>query len=59
MTRLPPEQSAVISLRAFHGLSVPQIAEKLGRSSDSIYKVWSRAIQSLEKDLRSYEQVAQ
>jgi RNA polymerase sigma-70 factor, ECF subfamily len=57
--QLRPAQAAVIRLRAFHGLTVAEIARKLNRSEAAIQKVWSRALATLEKELRGYVRPAE
>jgi RNA polymerase sigma-70 factor (ECF subfamily) len=39
----------VVVLRHLEGLTFPQIAERMGRSVDSVEKLWLRGITSLRK----------
>jgi RNA polymerase sigma-70 factor, ECF subfamily len=54
LKKLRPEQAAVIRLRAYHGMTISEIATKLSRSEAAIQKVWSRALETLERELRSH-----
>jgi RNA polymerase sigma-70 factor (ECF subfamily) len=54
LDQLRPEQAAVIRLRAFHGMTISEIATKLSRSEAAIQKVWSRSVETLERELRSH-----
>lgn len=47
-----PEQASIIRLRVFHGLSVPEIAQRLNRSEAAVQKVWTRSLVKLGKALR-------
>lgn len=49
-----PEQASIIRLRAFHGLSVSEIARRLGRTEAAVQKVWTRSLVKLGKALRDY-----
>src|SRR5262245_15510060 len=42
--RLPPDYSEVIVLRHLEGLTFPEVARRMGRSLDSVEKLWIRAL---------------
>ncbi len=46
---LPPDYQTVIVLRHLEGLTFPQIAERMGRSVDSVEKLWLRGLTQLRK----------
>jgi RNA polymerase sigma-70 factor (ECF subfamily) len=48
LSQLKPDQKEVVTLRVLDDLSYAQIAEKLGRSQDSIRQTFSRAIKKLK-----------
>lgn len=50
MNRLAPDYQTVIELRHLDGLTFPQIAEKMGRSVDSVEKLWLRGITKLRQE---------
>lgn len=52
-----PEQASIIRLRVFHGLSVSEIARRLGRTEAAVQKVWTRSLVKLGKALRDYGRV--
>jgi RNA polymerase sigma-70 factor (ECF subfamily) len=47
--RLPQEWREVLLLRHLEGLSFPEVARRLGRTVDSVKKVWPRALASLRR----------
>ncbi|HMO16053.1 MAG TPA: sigma-70 family RNA polymerase sigma factor [Pirellulaceae bacterium] len=49
LTLLPDDYQEVLTLRHLEGLTFPQIAEQLGRSVDSVEKLWLRGIAKLRK----------
>jgi RNA polymerase sigma-70 factor (ECF subfamily) len=49
LERLPADYRTVVVLRHLEGLTFPQIAERMGRSVDSVEKLWLRGITSLRK----------
>lgn len=51
--RLPDDYQTVIALRHLEGLSFPQVAERMGRSVDSVEKLWVRALTQLKKAMKS------
>ena len=44
--RLPDDYREVIILRQLEGLSFPQVAERMGRTEDSVKNLWARALGS-------------
>lgn len=46
---LPDDYQTVIVLRHLEGLTFPQVAERMGRSVDSVEKLWVRALAQLRK----------
>jgi RNA polymerase sigma-70 factor (ECF subfamily) len=49
LARLPADYHEVIVLRHFEGLTFPQVAERMGRSLDSVEKLWLRAVTRLRQ----------
>ena len=47
--RLPDDYQTVIVLRHLEGLTFPQVAERMGRTVDSVEKLWIRALAQLRK----------
>jgi RNA polymerase sigma-70 factor (ECF subfamily) len=52
LTRLPEDYREVIILRHLEGLTFPQVAGRLGRTLDSVEKLWVRALDKLRRTLR-------
>jgi RNA polymerase sigma-70 factor (ECF subfamily) len=50
---LPEHYREVIVLRHLQGLSFPEVAERLGRSVDSVEKIWARALVQLRRLLEA------
>jgi RNA polymerase sigma-70 factor, ECF subfamily len=50
--RLPDDYREVIILRHLEGLTFPQVAQCMGRSADSVDKLWVRALARLRRSLR-------
>jgi RNA polymerase sigma-70 factor (ECF subfamily) len=50
---LLPDYREVIILRNLEGLTFPQVAERMGRSLDSVEKLWVRALVQLRRNLGS------
>jgi RNA polymerase sigma-70 factor (ECF subfamily) len=48
---LPNEDRRLLTLRHLEGLTFPEVAERLGRTVDSIKKRWPRALASLRQAL--------
>ena len=49
--RLPPDNSEVIVLRHLEGLRFGEIAQRMGRSVDSVEKLWVRGLAKLRHEL--------
>jgi RNA polymerase sigma-70 factor (ECF subfamily) len=49
LATLPADYQAVIVLRHLDGLTFPQVAERMGRSVDSVEKLWLRGMAKLRK----------
>jgi RNA polymerase sigma-70 factor (ECF subfamily) len=49
LAELPDDYQAVIVLRHLDGLTFPQVAERMGRTVDSVEKLWIRALTQLRK----------
>lgn len=49
--RLPADYREVLILRHLEGLSFPEVAEKMGRSVDSVKKLWARGLDRLRRSL--------
>jgi RNA polymerase sigma-70 factor (ECF subfamily) len=52
LARLPDEYREVIVLRHLQGLPFAEVAQRLGRSLDSVDKLWVRALARLRRTLR-------
>jgi len=50
LARLPADYQSAIFLRHVEGLTFPQIAERLGRSVDSVEKLWLRGLTRLRRE---------
>ena len=50
MSRLPEDYQTVLVLRHLEGLSFPQVALQMGRSVDSVEKLWLRGLTRLKKE---------
>jgi RNA polymerase sigma-70 factor (ECF subfamily) len=50
--RLPEEQRELLILRHLEGLTFPEVAQKMGRSVDSVKKQWPRALAALRRSLK-------
>jgi RNA polymerase sigma-70 factor (ECF subfamily) len=51
LDRLPADYRDVLRLRYVEGLSFPEVAARLGRSVDSVEKLWVRALARLRRTL--------
>jgi RNA polymerase sigma-70 factor (ECF subfamily) len=51
--QLPDDYQAVIVLRHMEGLTFPQVAERMGKTVDSVEKLWVRALAQLKKAIAS------
>ena len=50
MSRLPEDYQTVLVLRHLEGLSFPQVATQMGRSVDSVEKLWLRGLTRLKRE---------
>jgi RNA polymerase sigma-70 factor (ECF subfamily) len=50
MARLPDDYQTVLVLRHLEGLTFPQVAERMGRSLDSVEKLWLRGLTRLKRE---------
>jgi RNA polymerase sigma-70 factor (ECF subfamily) len=53
LARLPEEWRDLLILRHLEGMSFPEVAQRLGRSVDSLKKQWPRALAGLRRLLES------
>jgi RNA polymerase sigma-70 factor (ECF subfamily) len=51
LEKLPADYREVIVLRHIEALSFPEVAARMGRSEDSVQKLWVRSLASLKKSL--------
>jgi RNA polymerase sigma-70 factor (ECF subfamily) len=51
LRELPADYAEVLTLHYLEGLSFPEVAARLGRSLDSVKKVWVRALARLKRSL--------
>jgi RNA polymerase sigma-70 factor (ECF subfamily) len=49
--RLPQDYREVIILRHLEGLTFPEVARRLGRTVDSVEKLWARGLARLRRSL--------
>lgn len=52
LARLPADYRETVVLRHFEELTFPEIADRMGRSVDSVQKLWVRALASLKQQMR-------
>ncbi|MBI3411970.1 MAG: sigma-70 family RNA polymerase sigma factor [Planctomycetes bacterium] len=52
--RLPADYREAIVLRQLEGLSFQNAAERMGRSVDSVQKLWVRALDRLRQEMADY-----
>lgn len=50
MGRLPEDYQTVLVLRHLEGLTFPQVAQRMGRSVDSVEKMWLRGLTRLKRE---------
>jgi RNA polymerase sigma-70 factor, ECF subfamily len=55
IARLPPDYNCVILLRHFEHLAFASIAVRMQRSPEAVRKLWRRAINRLETELRNVQ----
>lgn len=53
LDKLPPDYREVIILRHLEALPFAEVASRMGRSEDSVQKLWVRALASLRKSMDS------
>jgi RNA polymerase sigma-70 factor (ECF subfamily) len=53
--RLPEEWREVLILRHLEGLTFPEVARRLGRSVDSVKKLWPKALAGLRRLLEGHK----
>jgi RNA polymerase sigma-70 factor, ECF subfamily len=53
LAQLPEDYREVMILRHLEGLTFAQVAQRMGRSLDSVEKLWARALTRLRRALRS------
>lgn len=51
IARLPPDYQVVIQLRNYERATFEQIGSRLGRSAEAARKLWTRALEVLEKEI--------
>ena len=51
LSRLPEDYREAIVLRHLEGLTFPEVAERMGRTVDSVKKLWARALAQLRDSL--------
>jgi RNA polymerase sigma-70 factor (ECF subfamily) len=50
LARMPDDYQAVLVLRHLEGLTFPQVAERMGRTVDSVEKLWLRGLTRLRRE---------
>ncbi len=50
LSRLPDDYESVLVLRHLEGLTFPQIADRMGRSVNSVEKLWLRGLTKLRRE---------
>ena len=53
LARMPEDYSQVVILRYQDGLSFEQVAQRMQRSENAVRKLWFRAVERLEQELRA------
>ncbi|MCS6852195.1 MAG: sigma-70 family RNA polymerase sigma factor [Gemmataceae bacterium] len=51
LEQLPPDYREVLILRHLEGLSLPEVARRMGRTLDSVKKLWTRGLARLRVSL--------
>ena len=51
LRRLPEEYAEAVILRHLEGLSFPEVAERMGRSVESVKKLWARGLSRLRDQM--------
>jgi RNA polymerase sigma factor (sigma-70 family) len=49
LSQLSPKQRTIVELRAFGGLTFPEIGEKMGRARPTVQKVYNKAVKTLKQ----------
>jgi RNA polymerase sigma-70 factor (ECF subfamily) len=52
---LPPDYREVIILRQLEGLSFPEVADRMGKTQDSVKNLWARALAKLRRGLEALD----
>ncbi|WP_206108215.1 sigma-70 family RNA polymerase sigma factor [Paludisphaera soli] len=52
---LSPDYREVIILRQLEGLSFPEVADRMGRTQDSVKNLWARALAKLRRGLEALD----
>ena len=55
LNQLPPDYREVLVLRHLEGLTFPEVAARMGRTVDSVEKLWVRALPRLRRVLGGAE----
>ena len=50
LERLPPDYREVITLRNLQGLSLVEVAGRMGRSHEAVRQLWCRAVRRLREE---------
>ena len=53
LARLPAEWRELLILRHLEGLTFPEVAQRMGRTVDSVKKLWPRALANLRRLLEA------
>lgn len=53
LSQLTPDYSEVLILRELEGLSLAEVAQRMGRSTNAVQKLWARAVVQLRRLLES------
>jgi RNA polymerase sigma-70 factor, ECF subfamily len=53
LARLPEDHREAVILRHLEGLTFPEVAERMGRSQDSVKKLWARGLARLRDLMRT------
>ncbi|MGL4551834.1 MAG: sigma-70 family RNA polymerase sigma factor [Gemmataceae bacterium] len=51
LERLPEDQREAMVLRTLRGLSFPEVAARMGRSTDAVEKLWARGLIRLRREM--------
>lgn len=53
MSRLPADYREVLVLRELEGKSLSEVAQRMGRTSDAVHKLWARALVQMRRLMES------